>query len=238
MTELVVVDSNPHQTVVEALQYSLLPALAKRVRFTARGLDLPPDLELEQAQAITHYLAEAIIRTEIESGLLRLFLGNIINYSEAKFGDMYSQWLDSTGLAYGTLANAAWVARQVDPSRWREELSFTHHVVVAPLEPAEQSAWLQEAVDAQIGPNELRRQIQASKDIADGRNPEQAEIERALTRIANKMSSTLGTTLWADTIMSGLIKPLCVGLRDATEFANRMNALTWDNIDGPADDNA
>jgi hypothetical protein len=235
-TEIVVAQAQ----IVDALQDSLIIEhdMAASIHFTTQGLDLPSDLTLDQAKAVTQFIAASIIRNELEIGMLRLFLGCIINYSEARFGDTYSSWLDSTGLAYGTLANAAYVARKVDPSLWNEHFDYGHYAAIAPLPPDEQQQWLAVTQTEDLGANELRRRIQAKRDIDDGRDPVQADIERQLQRIAGKMIDTLACDAWPKTIMSGLVKPLCKGLQDvdAVLFAASMNDLAWGNMNGITDD--
>ncbi len=61
------------------------------------------------------------------------WVGDLIEYGEHRYGEKYAQALDSTTASYGTLANAAYVARNVQISRRRENLSFAVHQEVAPL---------------------------------------------------------------------------------------------------------
>ena len=206
-TEIVV--ASPQQAqIATTLQSGLAPAISERVRFTSKGLELPPDLTIEQAKGLTHYITGQLIANAHEVNLLQLALGQIINHAESKWGDVYTQWLDSTGLAYGTLANAAYVARKVDSSVWNENLWFGHHTAVAPLPPAEQRAWLALAEEEELGANELRRRIQAKRDTDEGRDPAQADIERQLQRIASKMLDGLAPDQWAEAVGKGLLVPL------------------------------
>lgn len=216
------VPNQQYVAITGDLHSGLVPALAKVVTFTPKGLQLPDDLTFEQAQGITHYIAETIKRDVFEVNLLQLCLGQIINYSEARWGDTYSQWLDETGLAYGTLANAAYVARKVDASSWNENLFFGHHVAVAPLAPDEQERWLTIAEDEELGANELRRRIQADKDIKAGRDPDQADIERQLQRIAGKMAGVLDSDQWVTAIINGIILPLTRECTDDIFIAWKM----------------
>jgi len=205
-----IVVANPQAQIADALQDSLIIEhdMAASIHFTTQGLELPSDLTLDQAKAVTQFIAASIIRNELEIGMLRLFLGCIINYSEARFGDTYSQWLDSTGLAYGTLANAAYVARKVDPSLWNERFDYGHYAAIAPLPPEEQQQWLAVTQTEDLGANELRRRIQAKRDTDEGRDPVQADIERQLQRIAGKMRNGLAPDQWAEAVGRGLLVPL------------------------------
>jgi len=189
--------------------------LADRVRFTRRGLELPPDLTYDECTGLTYYISGRLRFDAVEANLMQLALGQLIVYSESRFGDTYTQWLDATGLAYGTLANAAWVARQVDASCWHENLSFAHHTTVAPLPPEEQDEWLDTAEREELGANELRRRIQAHKDTKAGRDPDEAAIERELQRVTQKIADTLGYDheRWATVIRRGLLYPIVFKLR-------------------------
>ena len=223
------VPGQPYAAITDDLHSGLVPALKKVVTFTPTGLELPDDLTFEQAQGITHYIAEIIKRDVLEVNLLQFCLGDIVQYAERRWGDTYSQLLDSTGLAYGTLANTTWVARSIDYSCRREDLSFAHHAVVAPLPPNEQHEWLQRAAENEMGANELRRQIQASKDIKDSKDPAQADIERQLQRVAEKIGDKLDTHVWPGTIMRGLIHPLVFKLNgeDAIVFTEEVSDKSW-----------
>ena len=216
------VPSQQYDVITDDLHNGLVPALSKAIQFTPKGLELPDDLTFEQAQGITHYIAETIKRDVWEVNLLQLCLGQVINHAEARWGDRYSQWLDETGLAYGTLANAAYVARKV--KNWNERLAFSHHTVVAPLPPDEQEQWLTVAEDEELGANELRRRIQADKDIKAGRDPDQADIERQLQRVAEKMIDKLDCNQWPATINRGLLMPL-------SEQSNDFWAALVENLD-------
>ena len=200
------VPGQQYAVITDDLHNGLVPALAKIVTFTPQGLQLPDGLTFEQAQGITHYIAEAIKRDVLEVNLLQLCLGQVINFSESHFGDKYSQWLDETGLAYGTLANAAYVARNV--KNWHGTVAFSCHTAVAPLKPDEQERWLTVAEEEGIGPNELRRRIQADRDVKAGRDPDQADIERQLQRIAGKMIDKLNKEQRVAAINRGLLLPL------------------------------
>lgn len=63
-----------------------------------------------------------------------------------------------------SLQNLASVARQVEPSRRREGLSFTHHVIVAPLSPDDQDEWLDDAERQGWSTRELREEIQRARE--------------------------------------------------------------------------
>jgi len=64
-----------------------------------------------------------------------------------------------------TWQNNASVCRRIQLSRRREELSYSHHAEVSPLEPAQQDTYLQLAVDNLLSVRQLREKIRA--DLGD-----------------------------------------------------------------------
>jgi hypothetical protein len=90
------------------------------------------------------------------------WVGDLVAYGEQKYGEMYAQAMDATRYSYGTLANAAYVARRVESSRRREHLSFGHHQEVAPLPPQEQTEWLDKAEVQELTIQQLRIHIKAA----------------------------------------------------------------------------
>jgi len=68
----------------------------------------------------------------IEAGI-QWTVGDWFNMGERIYGEMYSQVMDASKLAYGTLANYKYVASKVEFSRRRENLSYSHHQEVASL---------------------------------------------------------------------------------------------------------
>ena len=85
-----------------------------------------------------------------------------------------------------------------------------------PLLDGRKSTWI----------DELRRRIQAKKDIDAGRDPAQAAIERELQRIAGRMADTLPDSAWPATILHGLLIPLTRAARTdrcAIDFLGDLN---------------
>jgi len=94
---------------------------------------------------------------------VQFWLGDWLNYGEGRWGEKYTQALDETDYALGTLQNSSWVASNIDPSRRHENLSFSHHQNVAHLEPDEQDFWLDKAEEEGWTVFEMRQAI-ANRD--------------------------------------------------------------------------
>ncbi|MDA2921099.1 hypothetical protein MYX76_16680 [Desulfobacterota bacterium AH_259_B03_O07] len=71
----------------------------------------------------------------------RFWLGDWLNYGERKYGEKYSQALEQTDYEYDTLRKFGYVSDRVEIGNRFPELDWTHHMVVAPLEPKEQIKW-------------------------------------------------------------------------------------------------
>ena len=74
------------------------------------------------------------------------WVGDWILYGEQHHQDRYADALEQTGYEYSTISHVISVARRVDSTRRREELSWSHHAEVAPLPPDQQTEYLQRAV--------------------------------------------------------------------------------------------
>lgn len=109
----------------------LVPAVA----FTPTGLKIPDSFTYEQWEAVGAQLHD------IEQAR-QWWVGDWVNYGEARYGEKYAQALDATGLTYATLQDYSYVARQVPMSLRNDIVSWSHHKAVAALEPADQQVWL------------------------------------------------------------------------------------------------
>ena len=134
----------------------------------ATSLKLPLQLKFEEWANIVRGL------NNVEQSVM-FWIGDAFVYGEARFNDQWTQVMEETGYTKGTINNAMYVSRAIEPERRREELRYGHHYTVASLEKDEQDKWLSEAVDKSWSGNELKRQISASRVIegetGDEKNP-------------------------------------------------------------------
>ena len=68
-------------------------------------------------------------------------LGDLLNYGERNYGEMYSQVLDEFDYTNKTLRNAKWISSKIEMSRRRDNLDFAHQAEVASLDPELQDIW-------------------------------------------------------------------------------------------------
>lgn len=132
-------------------------------RLTETSYTLPENLNIGQWLAI----GETLQRMERS---VMWWLGDWWRYGERSYGDLATQAAkdalkDKTGHAYGTIANAAYVAGKFEISRRREDLPFSHHQEVAPLPPDDADALLVEAEANGWNRAEIREQAQERKQV-------------------------------------------------------------------------
>lgn len=99
-------------------------------------------------------------------GLSRLsnwWVGDWLRYGAAKWGAKYVAAAKITGYDPHSLENMVYVASRFDVSLRRENLSWSHHSIVAALEPEEQAYWLDLATEGRLSVNDLRIELKATQ---------------------------------------------------------------------------
>lgn len=77
--------------------------------------------------------------------LMPWMIGDWLNFGEWKYGEMYAQAVDETGLDRHTLMNYKWVSSRIPKSRRRESIDFSTHSEIAKYEPEKQDKFLDQA---------------------------------------------------------------------------------------------
>lgn len=96
------------------------------------------------------------------------WVGDLLQWGEAKFGEMASQVHEAIGYEYQTSANAQYVCKKIPPERRRPTVPFSHHAEVASLPPAEQDKWLDKCETENLTREQLRVQLRAEKGAQSG----------------------------------------------------------------------
>lgn len=86
-------------------------------------------------------------------------IGDALIWGEARYGEKYAQAMEATGLSYQALANMVWVSKHVPISNRVSDLSWTHHRVVASVEPQDQPPLLEMALDQGLSATGLQEHI-------------------------------------------------------------------------------
>jgi hypothetical protein len=110
------------------------------------------------------------------------WIGDWIRYGTSRWGEKYVEAARVTGYDVASLRNMAWVAAQFDLSLRSDKLSWSHHVLLAPLEREQQQRWIARAVEEGLSVADLRLELRArgngggkGQEAAGDGSPEQGE---------------------------------------------------------------
>lgn len=156
---------------------------------TPTSLALEADLSLEEFTA----LGVALDRLHDSSNW---WIADWLLIGEQRFGENLAQAAAALQRSERTLQNYAWVASHVAPSRRREALSFTHHVLVAPFDPAEQTRWLEQAEREGWSSRELGERIEAGRTLTPVLDV-QTIVDRTAQRLSRRLPEEAGVEITA-----------------------------------------
>ena len=94
---------------------------------------------------------------------LQFWIGDWARFGEKKgyyiSSKVYDELEEITGLGHNTIKNIKSIAEAVPSSLRNDELSFSHHIEVAKLQPEKQKEFLDKASNENLSVRELRREI-------------------------------------------------------------------------------
>lgn len=102
------------------------------------------------------------------------WIGDWVRYGAARWGEKYAEAARVTGYDVASLRNMAWVASRFDLSLRNDKLTWSHHVLLAPLEPGEQQKWLRRASEERLSVADLRLELRALRHDGDGKPSQDA----------------------------------------------------------------
>jgi hypothetical protein len=105
------------------------------------------------------------------------WIGDWVRYGNARWGEKYAEAARVTGYDVASLRNMAWVASQFDLSLRSDKLTWSHHVLLAPLEPEAQRRWLDRANDERLSVADLRLELRAS-GRSERKRPDRSETAK------------------------------------------------------------
>jgi len=127
------------------------------------------------------------------------WLGDLYLVGEQFYGEeRATSIMDSTDWNLKTLQNAASICRRIEPTRRREELSYSHHAEVGYLEPDEQDYYLQKAIDNQLSVTKLRNMINYEKEHGLGSADNEDDVafkKRTIIERIGSVHTKLGNLL-------------------------------------------
>jgi hypothetical protein len=91
------------------------------------------------------------------------WVGDWLRYGTEKWGEKYVTAAKITGYDPHTLENMVYVASRFDISLRRENLSWSHHFLVAALDREQQDYWLDLAASEGISVSDLRVELRAAQ---------------------------------------------------------------------------
>lgn len=193
------------------------------------GLTLPDQLIFDQWVEIGRHLIHAHQFGQQYLSAVRWALADWIIYGERKYGEVYAQAIEETGLSYQRLTNLVWVGRKFDASRRRENLYIEHHATVAKLAPDGQDLWLDAAERQGWSARRLYEELQRAQDAMLGAAPGESTAIRLLDR-AMRGVAVLDPDAWAHYVIGSLVEPLGKLDVDPARYGAFLRALR-DRID-------
>jgi hypothetical protein len=103
------------------------------------------------------------------------WIGDWIRYGTSRWGEKYAEAARVTGYDVASLRNMAWVASRFDPSLRSDKLTWSHHVLLAPLEPAQQRHWLRRADEERLSVADLRLELRTRSRRGRSAKPKTAK---------------------------------------------------------------
>lgn len=94
----------------------------------------------------------------------RFWIGDLLLFGEGMLGDRFDQAAEALGLAPRTVMDYLRVAERVPRSRRRDNLHYSHHRVVAALEPDAQTYWLDKAEADSLSVQGLEDALRVERD--------------------------------------------------------------------------
>lgn len=94
----------------------------------AVSLHLPEDMTFDDWSSVGRTLQQ------MERSVM-WWVGDWLRFGERKYGETYTQAVDDTGYSVDTLKQAKWVAGAIEPCDRSHNLSWSHHMVAAGLDP-------------------------------------------------------------------------------------------------------
>jgi hypothetical protein len=91
------------------------------------------------------------------------WLGDWVRYGTTRWGEKYKEAARITGYDVKTLRNIVYVAEQVEVSRRRDNLTWSHHAEVCALGSEEQDKWLDLAASQRMTVADLRIELRGAQ---------------------------------------------------------------------------
>ena len=145
-----------------------------KFQFTPTGLVIQGDPTFEECEIAAKYIS-------FLGKMAPIWLGDLLNYMDNRWGEGYAQILDATGFAYRTVLNVKSVMGRVPHQVRQDGLYFTHYAEVASLPEPQQERLLKKAKDEEINTTEFKQEVrQYKKSAASPIVPLAVQLEKEL----------------------------------------------------------
>ncbi len=94
------------------------------------------------------------------------WIGDWLRYGSARWGQKYVTAAKITGYDPHSLENMVYVASRIESSLRRENLSWSHHALLAPLDRDQQQHWLELASTRRLSVADLRVELRTAQRVA------------------------------------------------------------------------
>lgn len=122
---------------------------------TSTSLKFTRDITKKEWQAVFNSLS-------LMNKCMHFWIGDCLGYHKQEWG-MYKDLAEITGFDESTIKDDKYTANKIESSRRRDNLSFSHHREVAPLEPEKQDYWLDKAEKENLTQKQLRNEIREER---------------------------------------------------------------------------
>jgi hypothetical protein len=175
------------------------------VATTEVGMSFTADVRFAEWEQLGRRLGRA-------HSAVQWWIGDWLVFGEARFGEMYEQALQETGRSRGGLMNLKSVAKQLQPSVRRSDLSWSHHRQVMSLPSGDQREWLERAA-AEGWSVDLLGDVLRAEGVLTTRlglesiEPSPAE-DKELISLVRELRTTFGDRLTVDRLRGAVERDL------------------------------
>ena len=132
------------------------------------------------------------------------WVGDWLRYGAEKWGEKYVTAAKITGYDPHTLENMVYVASRFDISLRRENLSWSHHFLVAALDREQQDHWLDLATTERLSVSDLRVELRtAQRRLRSAQSESGHSWEEGSTETTATTCPRCGFELMADSSFDG-----------------------------------
>ncbi len=110
-------------------------------------------------------------------------IGDWVREGVVRWGERYAEAAKITGFDPHTLRNMAYVASRFDSSLRRDNLTWSHHALIAALELKQQVYWLDRAAALKWSVSDLRTMMRAESREASGQRAARDDAACASARV-------------------------------------------------------